>query len=104
MMTIMSWCRGAAPALKSDLSSTRYEISLPGFIPRTPVVMIESTAQGGPAEREPPPTPELAIFDEQPLLVLREMVPADSFLELIENWFGSLATRIESLVAAAATG
>jgi hypothetical protein len=66
--------------------------------------MIEPTAQGGPAERDPLPTPELAIFDEQPLLVLREMVPADSFLELIENWFSSLATRIESLVASAATG
>jgi HPt (histidine-containing phosphotransfer) domain-containing protein len=66
--------------------------------------MIESTAQSSPAEREPPPTPELAIFDEQPLLVLREMVPGDSFLELIENWFASLATRIEILVGSAASG
>ena len=65
--------------------------------------MIEPTADRGSAERELP-TPELAIFDEQPLLVLREMVPGDSFLELIENWFSSLATRIEGLVAAAATG
>lgn len=66
--------------------------------------MIESTAQGGPAEREPPQTPEVAIFDEQPLLMLREIVPGDSFLELIENWFASLSTRIERLVGSAATG
>lgn len=66
--------------------------------------MIEPTAEGGPAARDPLPTPELAIFDEQPLLVLREMVPADSFLELIENWFASLATRIERLVSGAAAG
>ena len=65
--------------------------------------MIETSAQG-PAERERPPSPELAIFDEQPLLVLREMVPRDSFLELIDNWFDSLAARIERLVGSAATG
>jgi hypothetical protein len=47
--------------------------------------------------------PEIAIFDEQPLLVLREMVPFDSFMGLIENWFASLAGRIERLVGAAAT-
>jgi hypothetical protein len=47
--------------------------------------------------------PELAIFDEQPLLVLREMVPFASFTGLIENWFASLATRIERLVGSAAT-
>jgi HPt (histidine-containing phosphotransfer) domain-containing protein len=47
--------------------------------------------------------PELAVFDEQPLLVLREMVPFDSFMGLIENWFASLASRIERLVGAAAT-
>src|SRR4051794_38969215 len=66
--------------------------------------MIQSSAEGGPAEREPPQTPEVAIFDEQPLLVLREIVAGDSFLELIENWFASLATRIERLVGSAATG
>jgi HPt (histidine-containing phosphotransfer) domain-containing protein len=47
--------------------------------------------------------PELAVFDEQPLLVLREMVAFDSFMGLIENWFASLANRIERLVGAAAT-
>src|SRR5277367_698234 len=47
--------------------------------------------------------PELAVFDEQPLLVLREMVPFASFMGLIENWFASLAIRIERLVGSAAT-
>ena len=47
--------------------------------------------------------PELAVFDEQPLMVLREMVAFDSFIGLIENWFASLASRIERLVGAAAT-
>ncbi len=46
--------------------------------------------------------PALAILDERPLMVLREMVPFDSFIGLIEHWFASLATRIERLVGAAA--
>jgi HPt (histidine-containing phosphotransfer) domain-containing protein len=48
--------------------------------------------------------PELPVFDEQPLLVLREMVSFDSFMGLIENWFASLATRIERLVGSASAG
>ncbi len=31
------------------------------------------------------------------------MVPPDSFIGLIENWFTSLASRIERLVGSAAT-
>jgi hypothetical protein len=49
-------------------------------------------------------SPELPVFDEQPLLVLREMVSFDNFMGLIENWFASLATRIERLVGSAASG
>ena len=53
---------------------------------------------------EPLVAPELPVFDEQPLVVLREMVSFDSFMGLIENWFASLGTRIESLVGAASAG
>jgi HPt (histidine-containing phosphotransfer) domain-containing protein len=56
------------------------------------------------AEIEPLDDPELPVFDEQPLLLLREMVSFDNFMCLIENWFASLATRIERLVGAAASG
>src|SRR5882724_3506252 len=55
------------------------------------------------ADPDADPAPELAIFDEQPLLVLREMVPGDSFIGLIENWLASLSARIEGLVGSAAT-
>lgn len=48
--------------------------------------------------------PDLPVFDERPLLVLREMVSFDSFMGLIENWFASLATRIERLVRSASSG
>ena|SRR5258706_8095396 len=55
-------------------------------------------------ERELLEVPELPVLDEQPLLVLREMVADDSFTGLLENWFVSLATRIEQLVGAASGG
>jgi len=60
-----------------------------------------STHDAGP---EPLVAPELPVFDEQPLVVLREIVSFDSFMGLIENWFASLAARIERLVGAASAG
>ncbi len=51
-----------------------------------------------------PVAPDLPVLDEQPLVVLREIVSVDNFIGLLENWFRSLATRIERLVGAAATG
>jgi hypothetical protein len=54
------------------------------------------------AERELLDAPEVPILDEEPLVMLRETVPADSFMELLENWLVSLSARTERLVAAAA--
>jgi HPt (histidine-containing phosphotransfer) domain-containing protein len=53
-------------------------------------------------ERELLDAPEVPILDEEPLLILREIVPDDSFIGLLENWFVSLSARIERLVGAAA--
>src|SRR5215831_8189533 len=54
-------------------------------------------------ERELLDAPEVPILDDEPLLILRETVPDDSFLTLLENWFVSLSQRIERLVGAAAS-
>jgi hypothetical protein len=65
----------------------------------------DAAADTAPApDPEPLVAPELPVFDEQPLLVLREIVSSDSFLGLIENWFVSLATRIDRLVGSASAG
>ena len=56
------------------------------------------------AGTELPGSPQVPVFDEQPLLVLREMVTFANFMGLIENWFASLAARIELLVGSAAAG
>ena len=53
-------------------------------------------------ERELLDVPELPVLDEQPLQVLREIVSDSNFTGLLENWFVSLAARIERLVGAAA--
>jgi hypothetical protein len=55
------------------------------------------------AEAGLPAIPELPIFDEQPLLVLREVVAFDNFMGLIEGWCVSLGARIERLVQSAAS-
>jgi HPt (histidine-containing phosphotransfer) domain-containing protein len=53
-------------------------------------------------ERELLDAPEVPILDEEPLLMLRESVPPDSFMALLENWLVSLSTRIERLAGSAA--